>query len=49
MKDLGKALAVGLTAIAASVAVCVLGTEQSMAMFVAPCVVAFIVYVMDVS
>lgn len=47
MKDLGKALAVGLTAIAAGAVICVLRTEASMAVMAAPCVVAFFAYVMN--
>ncbi len=46
MEGLGKGLAVGLTAIGASIAVCVLRTPESVIMMGAPCVVAFFIYVL---
>ena len=45
MNDIGKGLAVGLTAIAACVVICVLGTQESIIAMGAPCLVAFFAYV----
>ena len=45
MEGLGKGLAVGITAIAACVVVCVIGTQESVIAMGAPCVVAFFAYV----
>lgn len=44
MNDLGKGLAVSVTAIAACIVSCVVGTEEAMATFLAPIAIAFIVY-----
>ncbi len=46
MGNLGKGLAVGLTAIAAAVVACVIRTEESLVVMVAPCAVSFFIYVM---
>lgn len=46
MKDIGKGLAVGLTAIAACIAVCAVQTGESLGVFAAPVAVSFFAYVM---